>query len=98
MIEQRTYNQRDFDRGLVLEERTKLVARKISEYLKATNPYDKTIVFCEDIDHAERMRQAIANENPDQVIENAKYVMEITAMGRQRRTGQLYLSRKAAIR
>ncbi|TSA80587.1 DEAD/DEAH box helicase [Deinococcus detaillensis] len=77
-IEQRTYNQRDFDKTLVLEERTELVARKISEYLKATNRFDKTIVFCDDIDHAERMRQALVNENADLVLENSKYVMRIT--------------------
>jgi type I restriction enzyme R subunit len=57
-IEDRIYNQIDFDRTLVLEQRTQLVARKITEYLKATDRFDKTIVFCEDIDHAERMRQA----------------------------------------
>ncbi len=77
-IEDRIYNQKDFDRTLVLEERTKLVARKITEFLKATNRFDKTIVFCEDIDHAERIRQALVNANPDLVAENAKYVMRIT--------------------
>ena len=61
--------ERDFDRNLVLEERTQLVARKVSEYLKATDRYAKTIVFCEDIDHAERMRQALVNENADLVRE-----------------------------
>ena len=77
-IEDRIYNQKDFDRGLVLEQRTKVVANKISEYLKATNRFDKTIVFCENIDHAERMRQALVNENPDLAVENRKYVMRIT--------------------
>lgn len=78
LIEQRTFNQRDFDRTMVLEQRTELVARKVTEYLKQTNPFDKTIIFCEDIDHAERMRQAIANCNPERMIENSKYVMRIT--------------------
>lgn len=77
-IEDRIYNQKDFDKTLVLEKRTQLVARKISEFLKQTHRYDKTIVFCEDIDHAERMRQALVNENADLVAENAKYVMRIT--------------------
>ncbi|MGB4848043.1 MAG: type I restriction-modification enzyme R subunit C-terminal domain-containing protein [Saprospiraceae bacterium] len=77
-IEDRIYNQKDFDKTLVLEKRTQLVARKISEFLKETNRYDKTIVFCEDIDHAERMRQALVNENADLVAINAKYVMRIT--------------------
>ena len=62
-IEDRIYNLRDFDRTLVLELRTQVVARKISEYLKASNRFDKTIVFCDNIDHAERMRQALVNEN-----------------------------------
>ena len=77
-IEDRIYNQRDFDRTLVLEERTKVVARKITEFLKATDRYAKTIVFCEDIDHAERMRQALVNENADLVAENPRYVVRIT--------------------
>ena len=78
LIEDRIYNQKDFDRNLVLEARTDLVAQKVTEYLKATDPYAKTIVFCEDIDHAERMRQALVNLNPDLVKENRKYVMRIT--------------------
>lgn len=77
-VEDRIYNTRDFDKNLVIDERTKLVAKKVSEYLRKTNRYDKTIVFCVDIEHAERMRQAIANENPDLALENCKYVMRIT--------------------
>jgi len=63
---------------LVLEKRTEVVARKISEFLKQTNRFDKTIVFCDNIDHAERMRQALVNENADIAAENPKYVMRIT--------------------
>jgi len=77
-IEDRIYNQKDFDKTLVLEKRTQLVARKISEFLKQTNRFDKTIVFCENIDHAERMRQALVNENADLVAENFRSVMRIT--------------------
>jgi len=77
-IEDRIYNQRDFDRTLILEKRTHLVAKKISDFLKATNRFDKTIVFCDNIDHAERMRQALVNENADLVAQNSKYVMRIT--------------------
>lgn len=77
-VDDRIYNQRDFDRTLVLDERTKLVASKITEFLKATNRLDKTIVFCEDTEHAERMRQALANANADLVTENHRYVMRIT--------------------
>ncbi|UGQ55342.1 DEAD/DEAH box helicase family protein (plasmid) [Rhodococcus qingshengii] len=78
-IEDRIYNQRDFDRGLVLEQRTKLVAERVTQYLKESGDrYAKTIVFCQDIDHAERMRSALANENSDLVVENRKYIMRIT--------------------
>ncbi|MFH1153685.1 MAG: DEAD/DEAH box helicase family protein [Pseudomonadota bacterium] len=77
-IEDRIYNQQDFDRKLVLENRTTLVAKKISEFLRQTNRFDKTIVFCENIDHAERMRKALVNENSDLASQNSKYVMRIT--------------------
>ena len=78
LIEDRIYNQADMDKTLVLEKRTELVAKKITEYLTLTDPYAKTIVFCDDIDHAERMRQALVNLNPQRVKENRKYVMRIT--------------------
>ncbi|MFO0682228.1 MAG: DEAD/DEAH box helicase family protein [Sandaracinus sp.] len=77
-IEDRVYNQRDFDRSLVLEKRTELVAQKVTQFLESTDRYDKTIVFCEDIDHAERMRQALVNANADLCAQNRKYVMRIT--------------------
>jgi len=78
LIEDRVYNQIDMDRTLVLEKRTELVAKKITEFLQATDPYAKTIVFCDDIDHAERMRQALVNLNPERVKESRKYIMRIT--------------------
>jgi type I restriction enzyme R subunit len=78
IIEDRIYNQIDMDRTLVLEKRTELVAKKITDFLIATDPYAKTIVFCDDIDHAERMRQALVNLNPERVKESRKYVMRIT--------------------
>ncbi len=78
LIEDRVYNQSDMDRTLVLEKRTELVASKITEFLTATDPFAKTIVFCDDIDHAERMRQALVNLNPERVKESRKYVMRIT--------------------
>ncbi|MBY0240254.1 MAG: DEAD/DEAH box helicase family protein [Burkholderiaceae bacterium] len=78
LIEDRVYNQRDMDRTLILKQRTELVAKKITEFLSATDPYAKTIVFCDDIDHAERMRQALVNLNPARIKENRKYVMRIT--------------------
>jgi type I restriction enzyme R subunit len=72
------FTSRDFDRTLVLDERTKVIAWRVSEYLRQIGRYQKTIVFCEDIEHAERMRHAIANQNGDLVHENRRYVMRIT--------------------
>ncbi len=77
-IEDRIYNLKDFDRTLVIDERTMLVAQTITDYLKRTNPMDKTIIFCNDIDHADRMRHALVVLNPEQVLKNEKYVMKIT--------------------
>lgn len=77
VIEQRQYNTKDFDRNLVLEKRTKLVATKIWEYLKLTDPLAKTIVFCDDQDHAERMRQELVKLIPAAAL-NRRYVMRIT--------------------
>ena len=78
LIDDRLYNTKDYDRNLVIDERTNTVARKVTEFLKKTNPFDKTIVFCVDIEHATRMRQALANANPEEVLKNYKYVMKIT--------------------
>ncbi|AZZ98798.1 DEAD/DEAH box helicase family protein [Pseudoalteromonas sp. R3] len=78
VIEDRIYNQKDFDRTMVIDERTQLVAETITNYLKRTDPMSKAIVFCNDIDHAERMRRALVNCNPEQVAKNDKYVMKIT--------------------
>ncbi len=78
LIEDRIYNQSDIDRNIVFDERTQLVAMKITEFLQASDEFQKTIVFCDDIDHAERMRQALVNLNPQRVAENKKYVMRIT--------------------
>ena len=77
-IEQREYNQKDMDRILVLNQRTKLVANRVMQYLRATDPFSKTIIFCEDIDHAERMRAAIVNAAGQLALDNPKYVMRIT--------------------
>ena len=77
IVEQRQYNTKDFDRNLVLERRTRLVASKVWEYLKATDPMAKTIVFCDDQDHAERMRQELVKIIPA-AARNRRYVMRIT--------------------
>jgi type I restriction enzyme R subunit len=78
-VEDRIYNAKDFDRTLVLDDRTKLVAAKVTEFLKESGDrYQKTIVFCVDEEHAARMRQALINDNKDLCDENARYVMRIT--------------------
>ena len=77
-IEDREYNGKDFDRNLVIDDRTRVVASKITEFLKKTDRFSKTIVFCVDIEHAERMRQALINENKDLYVENDRYIMRIT--------------------
>lgn len=76
-IEQRQYNTNDFDRNMVLEKRTALVARRVWEYLKTTDPMAKTIIFCDDQDHAERMRQELVKVIPAAAA-NRRYVMRIT--------------------
>ena len=77
-VEDRIYNRTDFDRNIVVDERTELVAQKVTEFLKGYDRFAKTIIFCVDIDHAERMRSAMARHNPDLVADNYKYVMQIT--------------------
>lgn len=77
-ITDRVYRSRDFDRNLVLDTRTRLVAESITDFMKANDRMAKTIVFCEDIDHAERMRESLVNANADLVTENSKYIVRIT--------------------
>ena len=78
VIEDREYNLSDYDRNLVLEQRNMLVAEKVTQFLKATDRFHKSIIFCENIDHAERMRQAMVNANPDLAAAESRYVMRIT--------------------
>lgn len=73
-----TYYQADFDKKIIIDERTQIVAKRVTEFLKNTDRYNKTIVFCIDIEHAERMRQALVNENSDMMLENPNYIMRIT--------------------
>src|SRR4029077_14314123 len=78
-IEDRIYNTKDFDRNIVIDDRTKLVAKKVSDFLKESKDrFQKTIIFCVDEEHAARMRQALINENKDLCNENHRYVMRIT--------------------
>lgn len=78
LVEDRIYNQSDMNRSLVLTRRDEAVAKRITEFLRATDRMAKTIVFCEDIDHAARMRQALINANSDLAGANPRYVMQIT--------------------
>ena len=78
LIPDREYNIKDYDREIVLERRTQLVAKRVSNYLKTHDRFDKTIVFCTDVEHAHRMTHAVMNENSDLVAKNRKYVMQIT--------------------
>ena len=77
-VEDRIYNRTDFDKRIAVKERRELVAKKITEWLQANDPYAKSIIFCVDIEHAEAMRSAMVNANPSLVQENRKYVMQIT--------------------
>jgi type I restriction enzyme R subunit len=78
LIADRIYTGPDMNRKLVLEQRDLVVAAKITDYLKATDRYAKTIVFCEDIDHAARMRQALSNANAELCATQPNYVVQIT--------------------
>ena len=78
-VEDRVYNTTDFDRTLVIDERTTLVAQKVTAFLKESGDrFQKAIIFCVDQEHAARMRQALINENADLVEANSRYVMRIT--------------------
>lgn len=78
VIEDRIYNNRDYDYNIILQDRIDEVAREITEYLKTTDRMQKTIVFCASEDHAERMRIALVNYNSDMVKENPDYCVRIT--------------------
>jgi type I restriction enzyme, R subunit len=78
LVDDRIYNRTDFDKNIVVEERRKLVASKVTEFLKGHDRFAKTIVFCVDIEHAEGMRSTLANANADLFSKNNKYVMQIT--------------------
>lgn len=78
LVEDRLYNRTDFDKHIVVEERRKAVADKITEFLKGSDRFSKTIVFCVDIEHAEGMRKELTNANADMVAVNSKYIMQIT--------------------
>ena len=78
IIEDRIYNNKDYDYNIIIQDRIREVAHEITEYLKKTDRMAKTIVFCADEDHAERMRSALVNENSDLCKKNPDYVVRIT--------------------
>lgn len=78
-VEDKEYTLHDFDRKIVIDERTRVVAKRITEYLKSTDRMSRTIVFCVDTEHALRMRNAIAEENKDMMQVNPNYVVRITS-------------------
>ena len=77
-IEDRIYNNRDYDYNIILADRIQEVAFRITEYLKKYGRMQKTIVFCATEDAAERMRMALVNLNKDMVQKNPDYVVRIT--------------------
>lgn len=77
-IEDREYNIKDFDRKMIIDQRTEVIAERVTEFLKKTDRFTKTIIFCANIDHAERMRSALVTLNNDLYGENSKYIMRIT--------------------
>lgn len=77
-IPDKEFAQDDMERTIIIKERTELVAKRVTQFLQQTNRMDKTIVFCVDIDHAERMRQALVNLNADLATNNSRYIMRIT--------------------
>lgn len=79
VVEDRVFNVKDYDKNLVLEDRTQKVAKYVSDYLKNREKrFEKAIFFCVDIEHAQRMKNALINENSDLVLQNFRYVMQIT--------------------
>lgn len=78
IAEEETFYQVDMDKKIIIDERTQAVAKRVTEFLKSSDRFNKTIVFCIDIEHAERMRQALIKENNDMVAQNPNYIMRIT--------------------
>jgi len=77
-IEDRIYNNRDYDYSIIIQDRINMVAEEVTNYLKSTDRMAKTIVFCATEDAAERMRAAIAKQNADMMAQNPDYVVRIT--------------------
>lgn len=82
-LPKRVFEKQDFDSEIVIKERYEEVAKRITQFLKETDRYSKTIVFCVDIEHAENMRRALVNENADIVRDHPTYIMKITGDDRE---------------
>ena len=91
-VEDRIYNRTDFDKNLVVDERRRLIGQKITEFLKGTDRFSKTIVFCVDIEHAEGIRTELVNANSDLARANSKYIMRITGDNDEGITGDELLN------
>jgi len=72
------YNESMFDRRIIIDGRNRAVAKCVADFMRETDAYQKTIVFCVDIAHAERMRSCLVAEFADKVKENSKFVVKIT--------------------
>jgi len=73
------YQTKDFERVVSLRARTKAIARSITDFLKRTDRFAKTIVFCVDQEHAGEMRRELNNLNADLVQQHPNYVCRVTA-------------------
>jgi type I restriction enzyme R subunit len=73
------YHTKDFERIIALRARTEAIARHLSEFMRRTDRFAKTIVFCVDQEHADEMRRALNNLNADLVQKHPDYVARVTS-------------------
>lgn len=73
------YQTKDFERVVALRARTEAIAHHLTTFLKNTDRFAKTMVFCVDQEHASEMRQALVNLNSDLVAKHPDYVARVTA-------------------
>lgn len=89
VIPKRQYWTRNYEREVSLQARTEAIARHLTNFLKQTERFAKTIVFCVDQEHAEEMRRALNNLNADLVQQYPDYVCRVTADEKQIGLGHL---------
>ena len=73
------YQTNDFERVVALRARTEAIARHLTRFLKKTDSFAKTLVFCVDQEHASEMRTALGNCNSDLVAQYPDYVCRVTS-------------------